>query len=174
MSSIDLVILGMVSERPMSAYDIQRDVEYHHLSRWTKISTPSVYKKVLRLKEQGYLQSETVRGGKLADKAVYSLTAEGRDYFERLMASYASQPVSFLFDFNVVITNLNKLEKPRALELVGRLRESITASAQENSGQAAEFSHIPLVGRTVFDQQQRLYQALLEWLDGFERQLREQ
>lgn len=36
MSSIDLVILGIVLEKPQSAYDIQKDVEYHHFSRWTK------------------------------------------------------------------------------------------------------------------------------------------
>lgn len=28
MSSIDLVILGIVLEKPQSAYDIQKDVEY--------------------------------------------------------------------------------------------------------------------------------------------------
>ena len=28
MSSIDLVILGIVMEKPQSAYDIQKDVEY--------------------------------------------------------------------------------------------------------------------------------------------------
>ena len=33
MSSIDLVILGIVLEKPRSDYDIQKDVEYHHLSR---------------------------------------------------------------------------------------------------------------------------------------------
>ena len=52
MSSIDLVILGMVLEKPQSAYDIQKDIEYHNFSRWTKISIPSVYKKVLQLKEK--------------------------------------------------------------------------------------------------------------------------
>ena len=42
MSSIYLVILGIALEKPQSAYDIQKDVEYHHFSRWTKISVPSV------------------------------------------------------------------------------------------------------------------------------------
>lgn len=37
MSSIDLVILGIVLEKPQSAYDIQKDVDYHHFSRWTSI-----------------------------------------------------------------------------------------------------------------------------------------
>lgn len=52
MSSIDLVILGIVLEKPQSAYDIQKDIEYHNFSRWTKISIPSVYKKVLQLKRK--------------------------------------------------------------------------------------------------------------------------
>ena len=81
MSTIDLVILGIVSEKPQSAYDIQKDIEYHHLSRWTKISVPSIYRKVLQLSEKGYLQSNIVKGDRFADKAVYSLTDEGRKYF---------------------------------------------------------------------------------------------
>ena len=85
MSSIDLVILGMVLERPQSAYDLQKDVEYHHLSRWTTISVPSVYKKVLQLKEQGYLQSKSVKGNKAADKAIDEITDAGRDYSARRM-----------------------------------------------------------------------------------------
>ena len=74
MSSIDLVILGIVLEKPQSAYDIQKDVEYHHFSRWTKISVPSIYRKVLQLSEKGYLQSDIVKGDKFADKAIYSIT----------------------------------------------------------------------------------------------------
>ena len=54
-ASIDLVILGMVLEHPRSAYDLQKDVEYHRFSRWTRISVPSVYRKVLELKARGYL-----------------------------------------------------------------------------------------------------------------------
>ena len=85
MSSIDLVILGIVLEKPQSAYDIQKDIEYHNFSRWTKISIPSVYKKVLQLKEKGYLTSDVVKGERFAEKAIYSITDAGRAYFETLM-----------------------------------------------------------------------------------------
>ena len=79
MSSIDLVILGIVLEKPQSAYDIQKDVEYHHFPRWTKISVPSIYRKVLQLSEKGYLHSNIVKGDKFADKAIYSITDQGTD-----------------------------------------------------------------------------------------------
>lgn len=170
MSSIDLVILGILMEKPQSAYDIQKDVAYHHFPRWTKISVPSIYKKVLQLKEKGYLESHLVKGDRFAEKAVYSITQAGRAYFSQLMDHYASQPVPLQFDFNVVITNLNKLSSGEALPLIAQLRASLQAGAQVTAQYAAEYARIPLVGRTIFDQQKKLYDALLQWLDTFEAQ----
>lgn len=174
MSSIDLVILGMVLEKPQSAYDIQKDVEYHHFPMWTKISIPSIYRKVIQLNEKGYLQSDIVKGERFADKVIYSITEKGKAYFEQLMTDKANQRIPLLFDFNVVITNLNKMDESKAMELVMQLRNSITTSKRTNDEYAAEYySNLPLVGRTIFDQQQLLYNALLEWLDKFERQFKE-
>lgn len=167
MSSIDLVILGIVLEKPRSAYEIQKDVEYHHFSRWTRISVPSVYKKVLQLQEQGYLASSTVKGERSAEKAVYSITDAGKARFEALMEGIAGQNVPLAFDFNVVIANLNKMDKPRALALAAKLRNSIAVSAQRNEEYARQYADIPLTGRTIFDQQRLLYQSLLAWLDEF-------
>nr|WP_278761341.1 PadR family transcriptional regulator [Bifidobacterium catenulatum] len=171
MSTIDLVILGIVAEKPQSAYDIQKDIEYHHLSRWTKISIPSIYRKVLQLSEKGYLRSDIVKGDRFADKAVYSITDEGKDYFNSLMQYYATQTVPLLFDFNVVIANLNKLNKDAALDLISKLKESITVSVGTNEEYLTEYSNIPLVGKTIIEQQGLLYKTLLEWLDTFREQL---
>lgn len=170
MSSIELVILGMVIEKPQSAYDIQKDVEYHHFSRWTKISVPVIYKKVLQLKEKGYLGSITVKGDRFADKAIYSITDKGIAYFEQLMENCSDMQATFLFDFNVVITNLNKLEKDKAISLIQRIRGNIKRSEETTKKYADEYADIPLVGRTIFEQQQQLYSSLLEWLDTFEVQ----
>ena len=68
------------------------------------------------------------------------------------MDTYADEPVSLLFDFNVVITNLNKMDKEKALELAAKLRNNITASAQSNDEYAASYADIPLVGKTIFEQ----------------------
>lgn len=170
MSTIDLVILGIVAEKPQSAYDIQKDIEYHHLSRWTKISIPSIYRKVLQLSEKGYLRSDIVKGDRFADKAVYSITDEGKDYFNSLMQYYATQTVPLLFDFNVVIANLNKLNKDAALDLISKLKESITVSVGTNEEYLTEYSNIPLVGKTIIEQQGLLYKTLSEWLDTFREQ----
>ncbi|MDY3282533.1 PadR family transcriptional regulator [Dysosmobacter sp.] len=171
MASIDLVILGMVLERPRSAYDLQKDVEYHHFSRWTRISVPSVYRKVLELKDRGYLQSSTVKGDRFADKTVYSVTEAGREYFHQEMAACAGRGAPLLLECNVMVTNLNKVGREEGLALLGTLRKRICAGAEENERWAAEFADIPLVGRTIFDQQRLVYEALVKWLDGLEAAL---
>ena len=74
MATIDLIVLGMVKQQPLSAYDIQKQVEYRNISKWVKISTPSIYKKVISLEEKGLIKSVTVKDGNMPEKAVYSLT----------------------------------------------------------------------------------------------------
>lgn len=170
MSSIDLAILGLVMEKPKSAYDIKCDVETENYSQWTQISIPSIYKKVLSLKEKGYLKSSTVKGERSADKAIYSITPKGREYFAQLMNSYSGKLIPLLFDFNVVISNLNKVDKQDGLRIINRLRGSIANSAWENEENSEIYVDVPLVSKTIFDQQRLIYKALSEWINEFEKQ----
>ncbi len=168
MSLIDLIILGIVSEKPQSAYDIQKDVEYHHLDRWTKISTPSIYKKVITLKEKNYLTTDVVKNGKFAEKSIYSITNKGIEYFQELMEKYSDQEITIPINFNVVISNLNKIPKPKALELINKIRNNIIKAQENNKKYTELYSDIPLTGRTIFKQQEALYSSLLDWMSEFE------
>ena len=58
MATIDLIVLGIVKQKSLSAYDIQKNVEKHNISKWVKISTPSIYKKVIQLEEKGFIKSD--------------------------------------------------------------------------------------------------------------------
>ena len=81
MAAIDLIVLGMIKKKPQSAYELQKNIEYRNISRWVKISTPSIYKKVIQLEEKGYLVSETLKNGKMPEKTIYSITESGEKSF---------------------------------------------------------------------------------------------
>ncbi len=170
MSAVDLILLGIVLERPCSAYDIQKNVEYRNLSKWVKISSPSIYKKVIQLEEKGYLESEPVREGKMPEKAVYSITPAGRDYFLSLMKQTAARSVSVLFDFNAVIAGLNKVSKETALELIDDIRAGMDESKAYMESMVPQRRHIPLVGRTILDQQIEVLTTLQAWIDRFKNE----
>ena len=109
MATIDLIVLGMLKKESLSAYDIQKLVEYRNISKWVKISTPSIYKKVIQLEKKGYVKSCLVKEGKMPEKAVYSLTLSGEEQFEKLMLETAGRPIRIFLDFNAVIVNLSSL-----------------------------------------------------------------
>ena len=67
MATIDLIVLGMLKRESLSAYDIQKLVEYRNISKWVKITTPSIYKKVLQLEEKGLIKSRIEKEGKMPE-----------------------------------------------------------------------------------------------------------
>lgn len=166
MSTIDLIVLGCVAKQPQSAYDIQKDVEEHNLTEWTRISVPSIYKKVLRLNEEGYLKSDKPEGDRFSKKTMYSITDKGREYMESLMYELSVQKPKIIMDFNSVICNLNKVDKKTALSLIKNIETGIREAKQYYCMVLNEHVDIPLVGKTIMRQQEKVCDTLLEWVQG--------
>lgn len=167
MATIDLIVLGILKRESLSAYDIQKLVEYRNISKWVKISTPSIYKKVIQLEEKGLIKSHIVKEGKMPEKAVYALTGAGEKEFERLMHEIASQPIHFFLDFNAVIVNLSSLppERQRAcLENIEGNVKTLKTYLEENIREKENAPDIPETGMAVLQQQYLFAQAIETWI----------
>ena len=167
MATIDLIVLGMLKDQALSAYDIQKLVEYRNISKWVKISTPSIYKKVIQLEEKGYIAGNTVKEGKMPEKAVYSLTEAGMREFEKLMLEISEQPIHIFLDFNAVIVNLDKLDASYREKCLQRIESSVAELKQyleENPKLKEDIPDIPETGLAVLQQQYILVQAIETWL----------
>lgn len=169
MATIDLIVLGMVKQKPLSAYDIQKLVEYRNISKWVKISTPSIYKKVIQLEEKGYLKGNAVKEGKMAEKTVYSLTKDGEEQFEKLMLEIAAKPIRIFLDFNAVIVNLDSLSPEKQSACIAGIEQNVKnlkAYIEENVEQKEDVPEIPETGKAVLRQQLILVQAIEAWIDS--------
>lgn len=169
MATIDLIVLGILKKEALSAYDIQKLVEYRNISKWVKISTPSIYKKVIQLKEKGYVKSHTVKEGNMAEKAVYSLTDAGEKEFEKLMLAIADQPIRIFLDFNAVIVNLSSLSPDKQTICLQKIEDNIKtlkAYLEENIQLKENVSEIPETGMAVLQQQLMLVQSIENWIDS--------
>lgn len=167
MATIDLIVLGILKKESFSAYDIQKLVEYRNISKWVKISTPSIYKKVIQLEEKGFIKSNIVKEGKMPEKAVYSLTDTGKKEFKRLMNKIASQPIYFFLDFNAVIVNLPSLsleEQKSCLEKIESNVKTLKTYLEENIREKESASDIPETGMAVLQQQYILAQSIETWI----------
>ena len=169
MATIDLIVLGMLKKEPMSAYDIQKLVEYRNISKWVKISTPSIYKKAIQLEEKGLIKGEIVKEGKMPEKSVYSLTEAGEAEFERLMFESASKPISIFLDFNAVIVNLDSLPIEKQKECIEEIENNVKtlkAYLEENIAEKENKPNIPATGIAVLRQQFVLVEAIEAWINS--------
>lgn len=167
MAAIDLIVLGMLKKEPMGAYDIQKLVEYRNISKWVKISTPSIYKKALQLEEKGFIKRTIVKEGKMPEKAVYSLTDAGNKEFERLMLEISAKPIHIFLDFNAVIVNLDSLPLEIQQSCVNSIEKNIKTLKtylEDNIVEKENIPEIPETGMAVLQQQYVLVEAVEKWI----------
>lgn len=167
MATIDLIVLGMLKKEPMGAYDIQKLVEYRNISKWVKISTPSIYKKVIQLEEKGLIKSTIVKEGKMPEKAIYSLTEAGEKEFERLMLEIAASPIHIFLDFNAVIVNLDSLPLEKQKSCIADIEKNVRILKnylEENIREKKDIPDIPETGMAVLHQQFVLVEAIEKWI----------
>ena len=154
MATIDLIVLGMLKKEPLSAYDLQKLVEYRNISKWVKISTPSIYKKVIQLEEKGYISRKR--------------------QFEKLMLEISCKPINIFLDFNAVIVNLDSMPRERQQECLDNIESSMEVLKkylEENIALKKSKEDIPVTGMAVLQQQYTLAEAIEEWIASLKKEI---
>lgn len=173
MSTIDLIVLGMIKQAPKSAYDIEKEVKYRNISKWVKTSISSIYKKVIKLECKGYIKSTCIKEGKMPEKVVYSLTQSGELYLKELMNDISSSPVNVFLDFNAVIVNLSCFPKDEQLTFLDNIERNIVDLRKTIEENMQAKQHIPEIGKSVLLQQYTLSESLIKWIDSLKKVLGE-
>ena len=110
----------------------------------------------------------------MPDKAVYTITDKGNDYFNKLMNDISNSDVSLYLDFNVIITNLDLVDDEQKQILVSNIKLKILELKELLNERRSHRQHIPNVGKQMFKQQLALVETLEKWIIDFENSLKEQ
>ena len=170
-----LMLLGLLLERPMYGQQIREVIEQHHHLFAEHIKKPTIYYQLERLAQEGYLdvRHETVEapGTGLAheelaprEREVYHITSKGRAYFSRLLRQALSSYDAQLSDLDACLFFLDQL--PPA-ETVALLRERYERLTRERANVAYHVQAAQIqdpAHRLVTDRQLALLDAELGWL----------
>jgi len=167
LSIVNLLIMGLLIDRPMSAYEIVRIIETQIIGRLIKVSAPAVYKNVKELHQAGYLGVEKRKTGETPDKKIYSVTEDGKTYFLKLMEHYSSSVSNYYLDFNVFLINLDKMDKETGLRMLENLRNQFyqLKSWIVNHEQEARAKNIYFPGRAIIKQHRMVIYTLIAWIE---------
>lgn len=163
-STIELIILGILQEKSMSAYEVVQYMEVRQIERLVKISKPSVYKICKRLYKEEYLTGKIVREGENPEKIIYSVNKKGQTLFLDLMQYFSGNIQPFFFDFNCFLWNIEKLEKKQALEMLLSLKAEFKQWAHWIIVHEKEVQNAPFSVRMIVKQYRMTIHTMLDWI----------
>jgi DNA-binding PadR family transcriptional regulator len=170
-SSIDLVLLGLLARQERSAYDLAKEIERYDLGGVVRLSIPAIYKNVKQLESRRFLVCRETRQGEMPEKTIYSLTAAGRSRFLDLMEKYAAEKVRSRFDFNPVILNLDGVPKARREKLLRLVKAQLAAGRRELEVSLKAWKEKSTTADLILGEVEQVSRALGEWIDGALRKL---
>jgi DNA-binding PadR family transcriptional regulator len=130
-TKIDLLLLGLLLDRPMHGYELYQQIQAEEIDGWFNVSMAGVYYSLGKLRDQGLVAESRQREGRSARKSVYRLTNEGRAAFFQAIEAQAVSREQIYLDYDLVIYLLNKIPLQRAVSLLEQHRAFLTEQTKD-------------------------------------------
>jgi DNA-binding PadR family transcriptional regulator len=141
-----LGVLGLLREKPMHPYEMQRQMHIRHTDELLALKRGSLYHAINQLQRDGLIEPiETTRAGRWPERTVYQITPYGDEELLTWLRELMSAPAREPSQFTAALAHILQLEPLDALEqlqmrIVG-LEASIAAM------HAVEHGVAELIGR---------------------------
>ena len=163
MNSIDLVVLGELKEKPQYAGEIITSLRQKNLHNTMNFTLSTIYRKVIELKDKGYIKAERLSIFKSQDTRVYHITHNGEEYFNNLIKLAISS------DKNIETMAIFKYaNKDKQISYIRNLKENIIKTKQELYKDKEIKSKAEKI---IFLQKEKILFALEEWATEIEDEL---
>lgn len=127
---IELAILGLLKERPMHGYQLQRELTEQLGGLW-RVSYGSLYPSLRRLERDGAIASEAGVGTGARRKTVYTITPEGERVFLELLQEPPQEGQTEDARFRVRMAFFRYLPPETRVRLLERRRQALTERLAE-------------------------------------------
>ncbi|WP_180955627.1 PadR family transcriptional regulator [Bacillus sp. V33-4] len=172
--SIENIILGVLSWKPCSGYDIQTEVEYKGRNMgWGRVGYGSIYPKLKRMEIEGLIYTyHSEEGGRKTN--VYELTEKGWRALSNWLIKPPAYPVTrdeLFMKLSFWETGLPEARTTLIEHLKLRYGESLSMLKHYNNWERNGFSSISEFGALGIAYVKERLQLELKWIDGAIKQL---
>lgn len=93
-----MLLLGIIYEKPLNAYEITKLLAYMNVKWWFNIADSTVYATLKNSEKRGLIKGAAEKVGNMPDRTVYSLTEKGKS---ELKESVKEAVLQFNYDTNI-------------------------------------------------------------------------
>ena len=92
------MLLGLIYEKPLNAYEIIKHLNYMNVKWWFNIADSTVYSTLKTLEKKEYIIGTAEKVGNMPDRTVYNLSEKGKDKF---ISTLKASILQFNYDTNI-------------------------------------------------------------------------
>jgi DNA-binding PadR family transcriptional regulator len=131
MSSIRLLILGVLRQQPRHGYEVRQTLELWNAEQWANVAYGSIYFALKKMAEEHLVEETgTDQVGNRPARTVYAITEEGQSEFDRLLREYWWEPKPTINPFQVALTFMDQLPREYLLVALGRRADGLRTFLQ--------------------------------------------
>ncbi len=124
-SQKELVILGMLLNKPMHGYEIEKEIEETSMRDWTELAFSSIYFILKQLMKKNLIAQKIEMNEKDQARKVYHITTEGKKLaFEKLM-NILSEREKSLWQMDLGLAYLDLLPPTKVVACLEKYAASI-------------------------------------------------
>jgi DNA-binding PadR family transcriptional regulator len=127
-SNVETAILGLICEKPMHGYEIEKTIEERNMRYWTEISFPSIYKTLPKLEKKGLITSEIKLSKNNIAQKIYTITPQGQTTLKNALTQILSNVEKTIWRIDLAVANLCFLSKEEVQTSIEKYVQSIDES----------------------------------------------
>ena len=171
----EAAVLGLLYERPLYGYTIEKIIEERGMRHWTDIGFSSIYYVLKRLEQRNLIASSSEQEGTGPSRNVYTITAAGRSRMKETVRLFLSRYTKMITPFNLGIANAALLSRE---ELIGCLDKRLimideTVPHVESMRESRIAEARPYYVIALFDRSLAHLRTERDWVAGFIRDLQD-
>jgi DNA-binding PadR family transcriptional regulator len=166
----DLLVLGLLLDRPMHGYEILQQIRAADVEIWLAVSPAAIYYSLSKLHRRG-LVLETRARGEGPERSIYHLTERGRQAFFAGMEKALASQEPYRSEYDLYIFLLNKIPQDRALALLEQRLEFLCRREAQVTEIRQQAARDPL-RCAILARLATCARTEREWLEGILRHLR--
>lgn len=124
-SNIEIAVLGLICEKPMHGYEIEKTIKERNMRYWTEISFPSIYKVLRKLEQKKLIKSEIKLAKNNISQKVYTATKSGQQTIKDKVKEILSSVDKTIWRIDLGISNFHLLTKEESKKCFKKYIESV-------------------------------------------------
>lgn len=98
LSKTATMLLGLINQKPVNAYEIIKELNYMNVKWWFNIADSTVYATIKTLEKRDFISGTIEKEGNMPDKTIYTITAKGKT---ELLSTLKRSILKFDYDTNI-------------------------------------------------------------------------